>query len=365
MCFDAMMNFSLKQSRQIVPGGDLRSHMYFHDLREMNLTQFDKGLEEIWLRNLKAYRQENSQENEHPADFPCKYEDEHFIGFSVMRFILFTVYLTLSVFKFTALTVDILEKAIEDSLSIPQRTLQVWRICWSSRNSQNFLSALPNHEKLIYDFAFVSSVERLLDNLDTIFPLQLNSLLNEGTMKFLRVFYSLMSMVKKSSFDFLTFFKLHKSREVLELFYERSAQNSSNDYKIVQYVSLNFESVLNCKRKIEQAKDGEYIAVKVFLQTKVEVLSSLEDHQELIHDKISLVNEKIEKTKFDLLDLTYTNANMNGLSIRKAASSLLERSKQMKELNEYLVRKKAQLSNLRRRYSENQEKIYIARQYEK
>jgi hypothetical protein len=356
----------LDLTRQLVSCGDVMSHMYFHDLKDINLTQSEKDLEDIWLSNLKAHRHQILKEDEHPADFPYKYIDDHFIGFSVMRFILFSTCYIFCRSETVLLKLDTLEKLIKDSLRNSSETLKVWRINWSMKTNKDYLSELSQSEKYMFDFYFVSGLRRLVEKVDTLFPLQLSTLLNEHTMKFLRVLFRLLKMVNGTGcdFDFVSFFHLHKSSEDLELFYEKASQNSSYDRKIVNYVSLNYESVLNSKRKIEEAEDGDYIAVKVYLQTKVEILSSLEDDQEFIHDRISLVSSKVEDAKIELFGLTYSNCSFNGMSARKVASKLLEKTKKTKELSEFVSRKTETLRNLNRRLIENKEKIYIAKQYE-
>lgn len=360
-----MMQSQLDQTNQIVSCGDVSSHIYFHDLREINLSHFDKELEEIWLSNLMAHRQKNLNRDEHTADFPSKYVDAHFIGFSVMRFILFTSSFIFSGFELGSLTLENLEKVIKDSLRTPSQTLNVWRMYWSSKMNQYFLSELTLHEKYTFDFNFMSSTRRLLEKFDTLFPLQLGSLLNEHTMKFLRVLFRLLKLARRRDLDFFSFFRLNESCEDMDFFYERASQDSSFDNEIVNYVSLSYESALTCKTKIEEAREGDYIAVKVFLQTKVEVLSSLEENQEFIHRRLGSINTKIEEAKIEMRSLTHSTVSFNGMSARKVASKLLEKSKRAKELSEYVNRKNDALRILSRRLSLNEERIYIAKQYTK
>lgn len=344
--------------------GDISSQLYFQHLRESNLSHYDKSLEGIWLSSLKAHREQTLEENEHPADYPSKYVDDHFVGFNVMRFILFLICLFSSKVDLRKVTLETMEKMWEKSLKMPLLSLNVWRIYWGNISNNDYLLALSHSDKYIFDIGFKTNVKKLLENFETLFPLQLNALLNEHLMKPLRVLFHLLKQVRSEDTDFVSFFQLHESSEDLELFYERIAHNSSYDRKIVQYVSLKYESVLNCKRKIEEAKDGDFIAVKVYLQTKIEVLRSLEDDQNFIRDKITLLTSKVEDAKLELFGLNYSYNSFNGMSARKVASKLLEKSKQTKELNEYVVRKTAVLRNLNFRLLENKEQIYIAKQYD-
>ncbi len=352
---------------QLEAQGDVSIQVYFNSLKESNLSHFDECLEDIWLTNLKTHRQEHLHEEEHPADYPTKYIDDHFVGFNAMRFILFLTYLVLSKFDWNSLTLEKLENLWKNSLRFPLVTLSVWRIYWNRRNEySDFFSDLSSSNKYMLDFYFMSNLSQLLKGADSMFPLQVSTLLNEHTMKFLRVSFRLIKLAKTNRyFDFVNFFRLYESSEDLELFYERVAQNSSHDRKIVQYVSLKYESVLNCKRKIEEAEDGDFIAVKVYLQTKLEVLSSLEDDQDFVRDKISFISNKIEDAKLELHGLNFSSDSFHGMTARKVASKLLEKSKQTKELNEYVTRKTQLLRNFNMRLQENKEKIYIAMQYDK
>jgi hypothetical protein len=170
-------------------------------------------------------------------------------------------------------------------------------------------------------------------------------------------------LARGQSFNFISFFKLNESKEELELFYERTSQCSSFDNQIVQYVNLKYESVLNCKRKIEEAKDGEYIAVKVRLQSKAEVLGYLEDRQEFICSKIVQLKEKISKTTLELCEVNYSLPRTNGLSAKRAACLFQEKATKTKELTEYLERKKFALTKFGESLVRNEEKLYIAKQY--
>lgn len=352
---------------QLEAQGNVSFQLYFNSLKEINLSHFDESLEDIWLTNLKTHRQQHLEEDEHPADYPTRYIDDHFVGFNSMRFILFLTYLVLCKFDWESVTLEKLEKMWKDSLRSASITLSVWRIYWNRSNAnKDVFSDLSSSNKHMLDLHFMSSLSQLMEKVDSIFPLQVSTLLNEHTMKFLRVSFRLIELARTNGcFDFVNFFRLHESSEDLELFYERIALNSSHDRKIVQYVSVRYESVMNCKRKIEEAEDGDFIAVKVYLQTKVEVLSSLEDDQDFVRDKISLITNKIQDAKLELHGLTWSRDNFHGMSARKVASKLLEKSKQTKELNEYVTRKTQLLRNFNMRLQENNEKIYIAMQYDK
>jgi hypothetical protein len=360
VCFLAiMMALHLERTRQILQDERIS---YFRDISETNLSSFDTSLQTIWLERLKNYRLKNK--DAHEADYPCRFFDAHFIGYSTMRFILFVLFVTTASNWLDLLLPELVENTIKDSFEDALRTLKIWRIFYNKENGK-WLSDMALYDKTLFDFGFVELIQEKLNVFSKAFPLKLNSLLNEGVMKFLRVLYRLLLLAKESTYTFLSFFKLNESKEDLDLFYENISQCTSYDNQIVQYVSLKYDSVLNCKRKIEDAEDGDYIAVKVYIQTKTEVLGFLEDRQEFIQSRIKELNGKIRKTTIELCEVNCSRPFTSGMTARRAASAFQERTNKTRELTEYLERKKMALKKFYENYTRNEEKIYIAKQYKK
>lgn len=351
------MGLHLERTREVFCDENVS---YFQSLKEINLSSLDRSLEAVWLDGLRQQRSKNLKEND--GEYPCRFDDAHFLGFSTLKFVLFTLFVTNSSISLNKVQPKALEKMIKDSLKYPLRTLRIWQILFH-KNKKHYLSEIPPFERTLFDIGFVETVQLMIDELSTLFPLKLDTLLNENLMEYLRVLYRLLFLAKGQSFNFLSFFKLYESKEDIELFYEKTAQCSLFDNEIVQYVNLKYESVLNCKRKIEEAQDGDYIAVKVRLQSKAEVLGFLEDRQEFICSKMVILKEKISKSVLELSEVNYSLPRTHGLSARRAATVFQEKALKTKELTEYMERKKFALTKFGECLARNEEKLYIARQY--
>ncbi len=264
---------------------------YFSHIAESNLTLFMEDCQNHWFQNLETYMNEvpytaGQEECQVAADYPEK-ESDHFIGFSSIKYMLFLfhfIFIDNCTQSLSFSSVDVFQSYVKSTL-LANHTHIFWRLFYNKSNTEP--SCILGEDLNLYfknEFSTLVEIAQLrLNSFTNLFPLELDYLINEDLMGFLRVLFWFVGVIRGLDWSKLdenknlmnVLFLMDKDKTFLKKFYQDISSCRKNDKRIVVFKNLKYMSILKQKRSIETASSGTYFAVQVEVKTPKTELDSL------------------------------------------------------------------------------------------
>lgn len=347
---------------------------YFDEISEDGLyTQsFSRELQEIWFQTLKHEMQNVCISPRRIffyslTDFPWPVDD-HFIPFSVFRYILFAFYFfTTPQSRFQVKRIaDYVKNATRDILSVKI----LWRLLWffcrtdeSRPRSSMDLSSRPKSPfyskndpfSILKDYEMETKlrgdVPKLISEVVSRgkqFPLNSKIAVDEDTMKFIRVLHWVHERALKltdfSEDTIIDLLLLNKPVSLIKDAYNQISICSGYDGLLVRHCKLQYDTILRQKRDIENAEDGTAFAIKLPKTVSYEdELDFLQWRLNLWKGRKHTILEKILNIKLEISSCRYTTfsrsaALHNKLESKKEILQRIEKKiEDIQEKKKYLL----------------------------